>query len=76
MTLEPSPYPPDARLCRDARSCDGGVRQELAAGMTKKRRVYKPHILKESLGPSIFGRTLMPANACEARVVFSLSSRP
>jgi hypothetical protein len=37
----------DARLCRDARDCDGGVRQERWRReiMTKKRRIYRPRIV-------------------------------
>jgi hypothetical protein len=33
--------------------CDGGVRQELAAGMTKKRRVYKPGVVGGLVSRSI-----------------------
>jgi hypothetical protein len=36
--------PKAARLCRNPRGRDGGVREELAAGMTKKRRTYEPRV--------------------------------
>jgi hypothetical protein len=35
----------DARLRSNARGRDGGVREELAAGMNKKRRTYQPRIV-------------------------------
>jgi hypothetical protein len=44
--------PADARLRADARGRDGGVRQELAAGMTKKRRVYKPRCRRQVMMPA------------------------
>jgi hypothetical protein len=34
------------------RDRDGGVRQELAAGMTKKRRVYKPRCRRQVMMPA------------------------
>jgi hypothetical protein len=35
-----------ARLRSNARGRDGGIRKELAAGMTKKRRVYQPRVFE------------------------------
>jgi hypothetical protein len=47
----------DARLRADARGRDGGVREELAARMKKKkeRRVYLPRVLGS-------GQSMMPAD--------------
>jgi hypothetical protein len=43
----------DTRLCRNTRGRDGGVRQELAAAMSKKRRrTYQPRVFD--------GRVIMP----------------
>jgi hypothetical protein len=46
--------PADARLLRDSQGCDGGLRQELAAGMNKKRRTYLPRIVGD--------KVMMPAD--------------
>jgi hypothetical protein len=42
------------RLCRRARGRDGGICEELPAGMTKKRRAYQPRIVGD--------KVMMPAD--------------
>jgi hypothetical protein len=49
VDVDPSVWAPrrphtDPRLRGDARGRDGGICKELAAGMTKKRRVYQPRV--------------------------------
>ena len=44
----------NTQLRSDARGSDGGIREELAAGMTKKRRTYQPRI--------VGGQVMMPAD--------------
>jgi hypothetical protein len=50
----PSGLRADTRLRTDARGPDGGIREELAAGMIKKRRTYLPRIVGD--------KVMMPAD--------------